>query len=358
MSTYLHPVTGKPSFTAAWFLRPEQTYQLATSKFMENEVLKTNRLELYDGNDILGRCWVLFVKDYVKGKPRGADMKYVYPCESRYTIDGKSTSKIKLWQSKFPEPDLIAHAFPIVPVRVPMFKEDVSAASVATDHSKKRKTDDLADIEHFNFNGDQIQVDASHQDKKHKSTSHNSSSRHAATPIVTLSNSSRRDRSSSAMPSLSQQVASLALPGAEKGSTASSGNATPILEKASTAVAAPSVSSTDAAGALGPIFELFDRTPAEEIKWYAGVPLHVVERETVVHSLKYRIAKMKEKKAKTTEVANFSGVNGGNNSSEARDVKIMESNENSSREKQHDFESELWQPMKKIFYDLAAAYIS
>ncbi|KAI9338453.1 hypothetical protein BDR26DRAFT_803626, partial [Obelidium mucronatum] len=141
-STYKSSVTGSPTFTAAWFLRPDQTYQLASAKFMENEVLKTNRLESYDAQEIVGRCWVLFVKDYLRGKPKGCtDTKDVFACESRYTIDGKSTSRIKLWQGKFPDPELELYDVPLVPVRIPMFKDE----SGGVDHSKKRKSEDYGD---------------------------------------------------------------------------------------------------------------------------------------------------------------------------------------------------------------------
>ncbi|KAJ3388704.1 hypothetical protein HDU84_009549 [Entophlyctis sp. JEL0112] len=349
MSIYKHTVYNKPYFTAAWFLRPEQTYQLATSKFMENEVLKTNHLESYDVQDIVGRCWVLFVKDYLKGKPKGADMKYVFPCESRYTFDGKSTSKIKLWQSKFPEPELEPHPVPLVPVRIPMFKEELS---VPPADAKKRKSEDLGEFLEISQT-----PEVAHQDKKLKSHS----SKPAVTPSafppnppVSSSSSSRRDRNS--MPSLNQQVASLVLPGGTSGkfdgssktndkghqSASGSGAATPTMAEKHATSSTPQASSTDAAGALGPIFELFDRTPAGEVKWYAGLPVHVVKKETVMHSLKYRLVKLNEEK-----LDNVSGADVTNNSVD-HDIRMDGGVEDYAESENLD--KNLWGPLKRAFY--------
>ncbi|KAJ3084831.1 hypothetical protein HDU99_001907 [Rhizoclosmatium hyalinum] len=378
-STYKSIVTGNPSFTAAWFLRPQQTYQLASAKFIENEVLKTNRTESYDAQEIVGRCWVLYVKDYLRGKPKGCnDIETVHPCESRYTIDGKSTSKIKLWQNKFPEPELVLYDTPLHPVRVPMFKDETVAAAPATVglgvDSKKRKSEDYGDAkDDYDY----------HQDKKLKREREGQSSRNISTPSVSTPTAGRehRDRTKSStgtIPSLSQQVASLVLPGTkaaaaaagniERGtnnsSNANSGTATPnhnlssssAVGGAGSSSAAPASNSTDAAGALGPIFELFDRTPAGEVKWYAGLPVHVVKRETVVHSLQYRIAKMKERKA---------AAEAGGMKEEKMDVDEtlkVEAGGEANGYGQHqasavDLEAQLWTPMKDALYNLAHAYL-
>jgi hypothetical protein len=103
---------------------------------MEKEVLKSNRSYTYTVGDILGRCWVLFAKDYVRGKPKGADMKHVYVCEQRYTDQGKSISKIKTWRDKVPELELYNTPLTIKYVPSVFAKE---AAVVGVVSSKKRK---------------------------------------------------------------------------------------------------------------------------------------------------------------------------------------------------------------------------
>ena len=69
-----------------WFFRPEQTIHKANTKFFPNEVLKCNQFENYQADEILGRCQVLFVKDYIRGKPKNVAMEHVYVCESRYLL--------------------------------------------------------------------------------------------------------------------------------------------------------------------------------------------------------------------------------------------------------------------------------
>lgn len=44
---------------------------------MLQEVFKTNHLERYEDSEILGKCIVLFYRDYVKGTVKGFDKKDV-----------------------------------------------------------------------------------------------------------------------------------------------------------------------------------------------------------------------------------------------------------------------------------------
>lgn len=91
---------------------------------MENEVFKTNHLVNYASTDIIGKCVVLFLKDYVRGKPAGFDIKDVYVCESRYIEPSKTFAKIKTWATCLPEKakdreiKLELYDAPLVPNRV------------------------------------------------------------------------------------------------------------------------------------------------------------------------------------------------------------------------------------------------
>ena len=111
-------------FTANWFLRPEQTVHKASTKFMENEVFKTNHTEHYTVKDIEGRCAILYVRDYTRGRPPGFTFENTFVVESRYNEQAKNFSKIKNWSVCLPdslknvEPDLELFSAPIVPVRV------------------------------------------------------------------------------------------------------------------------------------------------------------------------------------------------------------------------------------------------
>lgn len=89
--------------TVSWFLKPEQTVHKLMTKFIKNEVFRTNHYENYLDNEIIGRCYVLFIKDYLRGKPEGVSEKDLYICESRYSLDSKSSQKIKNWKLSLPE---------------------------------------------------------------------------------------------------------------------------------------------------------------------------------------------------------------------------------------------------------------
>ncbi|KAI8613276.1 Bromodomain-containing protein [Chytriomyces sp. MP71] len=349
----------RPSFSALWFLRPQQTFQLATAKFYENEVLRTNRIETYLSVDIVGRCWVLYVKDYLRMRPKDAsDMKHVYCCESRYQIEHKSTSKIKIWQQgKLPEPELVQHPELFIPARVALFKEEGGDAPVTSNKKRKSEAPDYNDSKDEDY----------HHDKKARTSV---PQRPATSPGAgAVMNSSHSRRSATGMPSLSQQVASLALPGAKPavplstGSGTSTPNAAAVASSAS-AIAAAAASALENAGALGPIFELFDRTPAGEVKWYAGLPVHVVQREVAVHSLAYRIAKMRERR-KQAEAQGVKAERENDITTAAASAFVPAHQSDPPRVEPQgveggrvDLEAQLLNPIKRALYDLASAYLA
>ncbi|XP_072181869.1 protein polybromo-1-like [Diadema setosum] len=81
-----------------WFLRPNETFHLATRKFLEKEVFKSdyyNKVKI--SQHVLGKCFVMFVRDYFKNKPEGFDEDDVFVCESRYSAKAKAFKKIKIW---------------------------------------------------------------------------------------------------------------------------------------------------------------------------------------------------------------------------------------------------------------------
>ncbi|KAJ3328416.1 hypothetical protein HDU76_010011 [Blyttiomyces sp. JEL0837] len=179
-STFLNS-DGRPSFTATWFLRPEQTHHKANTKFMTNEVLKSNRSETYLSSEITGRCWVMYVKDYVRGRPKGCDLNHVYVCESRYNDQSKTTSRIKIWNQslKFKEPELDLYDIPLIPSKVQ--SAFASDEIVMTTTTKKRKMgDDNSDSEGFARHGsvasdgqpgrDMMEAPVAHPEKRIKLT--------------------------------------------------------------------------------------------------------------------------------------------------------------------------------------------
>ncbi|KAM8931014.1 protein polybromo-1 isoform 1-T1 [Pelodytes ibericus] len=88
---------GEKWLYGCWFYRPKETFHLATRKFLQKEVFKSDYYNKFPVNKILGKCVVMFVKEYFKICPDNFRDEDVYVCESRYSAKTKSFKKIKLW---------------------------------------------------------------------------------------------------------------------------------------------------------------------------------------------------------------------------------------------------------------------
>ena len=49
-----------------WFYRPHETFHVASRKFYEQEVFKSDYTSSASLENVLGKCYVLFIKDYLK----------------------------------------------------------------------------------------------------------------------------------------------------------------------------------------------------------------------------------------------------------------------------------------------------
>ncbi|KAF2752169.1 chromatin structure-remodeling complex protein-like protein rsc1 [Sporormia fimetaria CBS 119925] len=89
---------------ACWYYRPEQTVHRFDRHFLENEVVKTGQYRDHRIEEVVDRCFVMFVTRYNKGRPRDfpAD-KEVYVCEARYNEEKHKLNKIKTWASCLPD---------------------------------------------------------------------------------------------------------------------------------------------------------------------------------------------------------------------------------------------------------------
>ncbi|KAK7457993.1 hypothetical protein BaRGS_00039138 [Batillaria attramentaria] len=126
---------GAKMIKGSWFYRPNETYHLATRKFLEKEVFKTETSHEINMSQIMGRCCVMFVKDYFKMKPESIPDKDVYVCESRYSVRNRCFKKIKIWQCPRSESlNIIPREVPLVPIRVAsVFASKVSSETCEQD---------------------------------------------------------------------------------------------------------------------------------------------------------------------------------------------------------------------------------
>ena len=52
-----------------YFYRPNETYHLATRKFLQKELFKSDFCASIPPSDVIGKCYVMHVRDYFKYKP-------------------------------------------------------------------------------------------------------------------------------------------------------------------------------------------------------------------------------------------------------------------------------------------------
>ncbi|XP_015918691.2 protein polybromo-1 isoform X3 [Parasteatoda tepidariorum] len=116
---------GEQWLYGCWFYRPNETFHLASRKFLEKEVFKSDNYNSTPLNQVMGKCYVMFVKDYFKLKPSEFEFKDVYVCESRYSAKAKAFKKIKIWNFMANNHvNLVSREEQVDPIRVPsMFKD-------------------------------------------------------------------------------------------------------------------------------------------------------------------------------------------------------------------------------------------
>ncbi|XP_036386556.1 protein polybromo-1-like isoform X1 [Megalops cyprinoides] len=109
---------GEKWLYGCWFYRPNETFHLATRKFLEKEVFKSDYYNKVPVSKILGKCVVMFVKEYFKLQPEGFRPEDVFVCESRYSAKTKSFKKIKMWTMPLSSVRFVPRDMPLPVVRV------------------------------------------------------------------------------------------------------------------------------------------------------------------------------------------------------------------------------------------------
>ncbi|CAK1541028.1 unnamed protein product [Leptosia nina] len=126
-----------PMVYANVYYRPHETFHVRTRKFLQQEVFKTETHRSVPLDQVIGRCYVMNVKEYFKFRPEGYPDKDVYVCESRYNSRQRWFKKIKVWEGAEKEATLIPREVPLEPNRtVSVFRERV-----------EKHKDELAELE-------------------------------------------------------------------------------------------------------------------------------------------------------------------------------------------------------------------
>lgn len=102
---------GRRWLNLLWYYRPEQTVHSVYRMFFESEVFRSARYHDHCIDDLLGKCFVMYVNKYIKGRPRGIGGVKVYCCESKYSDDDKTFAKIRTWKVCTPESANAEHEY-------------------------------------------------------------------------------------------------------------------------------------------------------------------------------------------------------------------------------------------------------
>ena len=95
---------GEKWVNACWYYRPEQTVHHYEKHFFPHEVVKTGQYRDHRIDEIVDRCFVMFITRYFKGRPKDLPLdKEVYVCDSRYNEEKHKLNKIKTWASCLPD---------------------------------------------------------------------------------------------------------------------------------------------------------------------------------------------------------------------------------------------------------------
>ncbi|XP_064352525.1 protein polybromo-1 isoform X9 [Camelus dromedarius] len=142
---------GEKWLYGCWFYRPNETFHLATRKFLEKEVFKSDYYNKVPVSKILGKCVVMFVKEYFKLCPENFRDEDVFVCESRYSAKTKSFKKIKLWTMPVSSVRFVPREVPLPVVRVASVfaNADKGDDEKNTDNSEDSRPEDSFNLEKF-----------------------------------------------------------------------------------------------------------------------------------------------------------------------------------------------------------------
>ena len=119
---------GAKAIWGAQFFRQRETFHVPTRTFYEKEVMRGDLHEAIPISKVLGKCYVMPVKDYFKQKPQNLEEKDIFVCEWKYTSKQRNWKKIKptaFWEA--PEHiRIVARERQLEPKRIPsVFKDRI-----------------------------------------------------------------------------------------------------------------------------------------------------------------------------------------------------------------------------------------
>ena len=124
----LYEKSGSNCIWGAQFFRPRETFHVPTRTFYEKEIMKGDLHQSIPVSKVMGKCYVMPVKDYFKFKPEGFEEKDIFVTEWKYTSKQRNWKKIKptaFWEA----PDhikIVPRDKTLEPKRIPsVFKDRI-----------------------------------------------------------------------------------------------------------------------------------------------------------------------------------------------------------------------------------------
>ena len=90
----LHNFRGQAFFHGPWYIQPSEVEHPPTRLFYQKEVFKSSVEDTNPMLSILGRCAVMYLKDFCTSRCTEVPEEDVYICESKYTEVDKNIRKI------------------------------------------------------------------------------------------------------------------------------------------------------------------------------------------------------------------------------------------------------------------------
>ncbi|XP_066935067.1 protein polybromo-1-like isoform X2 [Clytia hemisphaerica] len=128
-----------------WFCRPQDTFHLASRKFMQRELFRSTHSSYILSSGIISKCYVMSVREFPKLKPKGFDDEDVFVCESRYNGRTKTFKKLKTFPPAASHIELIERETPLEIKRVSSVFNNTSPTE--TNDSQETKKDVTSSID-------------------------------------------------------------------------------------------------------------------------------------------------------------------------------------------------------------------
>ncbi|CAH8496888.1 unnamed protein product [Schistosoma intercalatum] len=113
-----HPYTI--NVRLSMYLRPAEAHPSRRRRLLAAEVFRTALGETVQINQIVGRCLVMHISQFIRYKPKNLEERDVFICESQFSITSQLFTKVRDWNIPLPTGiELEARPTPFVPTRLP-----------------------------------------------------------------------------------------------------------------------------------------------------------------------------------------------------------------------------------------------